>query len=489
MRKTLFVLLAAAILAPIAVAELQNVEVGGSLRLRGNWFTGEIWAWDNHWGNTLANVEQRTRLNVKADFTDKVSAYVELDSYDVWGEDFRSNWLTGVDGRAATNNDVEVYQAYVEANEMWGYPLRLRVGRQELALGSQWLVGVNDSKAWFRGLSFDGVRVTYAPEDFSIDAIWAKLAENSPFEEDGDIDLYALYGTYSGIENISLDAYWILVRDARGIVPDTPNIVPGLGWALQVWEDWFGLDEWDPTTLHTFGLRGAGKLLDDRLDFEAEVAYQIGEADQVGKLFRYWYSDNEADYDNWGANLEVGYTFDTKWTPRVYLGGAWLDGEDNRTADSFGEWIYSLLCPVSRPDASMGFNRLFSNWEYSEFIDNTTLSNVWLIRGGVSAMPTEKIKVLLAVTYYESIDELQTLRWLRFPWDPQSIDSTLGWETGLYATYNYSEDLTFEAGWAHLFVDDGLADGNFVVGNGLANWRGTDTDDADYLYVETKICF
>ncbi|HNT87583.1 MAG TPA: alginate export family protein, partial [Candidatus Hydrogenedentes bacterium] len=150
-----------------AVAELQQVSVGGSIRIRGNYVHNELtgplpqlrWAppllgkrpiggpfnpavasiyhWDDD-GPAYSSVEMRTRLHVKADFTDNVSAFIELDSYDNWGEDFRSNYITGVDGRAASVDDVEVFQAYIEARELWDTPLSMRIGRQELAFGSQW---------------------------------------------------------------------------------------------------------------------------------------------------------------------------------------------------------------------------------------------------------------------------------------------------------------------------------------------------------------
>src|SRR5690606_31870040 len=110
-------------------------------------------------------------------------------------------------------NDVEVYQAYIEANEMFGYPLRLRIGRQELAFGSEWLVGVNDAAAFFQGLSFDAVRLTYATDVFSVDAFAAKLADTTPLEQDGDVDFYGVYGSYLGLEDIVIDAYWMWLRD------------------------------------------------------------------------------------------------------------------------------------------------------------------------------------------------------------------------------------------------------------------------------------
>ena len=62
-------------------AELQNVEIGGSLRIRGNYFNmdysrvkGGYYYDASHNVETFgkhAFVEQRTRLNIKADFTRK----------------------------------------------------------------------------------------------------------------------------------------------------------------------------------------------------------------------------------------------------------------------------------------------------------------------------------------------------------------------------------------------------------------------------------
>jgi hypothetical protein len=148
----LMCLVALVALASGAYAELQNVEVGGSLRIRGRYWmngaagvpgsgpgTGAIlgggginpntplsrfvsralgpfgigtrYDWDKD-GDDLTFVEHRTTLHVKADFTEEVSAFIELDNYSRWGEDFRSqDYITGVDGRAAiegSSAEVEV---------------------------------------------------------------------------------------------------------------------------------------------------------------------------------------------------------------------------------------------------------------------------------------------------------------------------------------------------------------------------------------------
>ncbi|MBX7257881.1 MAG: alginate export family protein [Candidatus Hydrogenedentes bacterium] len=532
MRKSLMIVLAAALLVAVlpAAAELQNVQVGGSIQIRANYYsnlvpnsdtvgpgalgaTQIIWpafflprraigsgafngngvlsafSWDEE-SNDLQFVEQRTRLNVKADFTNEVSAFIELDSYDIWGEDFRSDYITGGDFRAVSNDDVEIYQAYIEANEMFGLPIRMRVGRQELSFGSEWLIGVNDARSQFRGLSFDGLRLTYATDILSVDAFATILAEGGVGEQDGDVNFYGVYASYKGLENISIDAYWLWLRDARSLNDTANNAI------LEFWEDVFNLDDYDVTNLHTVGLRGAGTV--GALDFEAEVAYQFGDADQVGFLFKpFQYGDDDADFEAWGANLEVGYTFDFTWTPRVFLGGAYFDGEDNRDL-SFGEWMNPYY--AFNPKSSVSFNRLFSNWEYSEFFDNSDLSNAWIARGGVSVKPTESVEVLLAVSYFETLEEFDQPAYFTFgnfkvPLAPalsfwtQESDQYLGTEVGLYVTYDYSEDLQFKAGWAHLFTGDGLSDGNFSSGNGLLFNGGTDDKDSDYVFVETKLCF
>ncbi len=435
----------AALLSGVAVAELQNVEVNGKLRIRGNVYESDEDTMDASW------VEQRTRLGVKADFTDAVQAVIELDSYDIWGEDFRSAaYLTGVDGRAASVDDVEMYQAYVKASEMYGTPLSLTIGRQELALGSQWLWGVNaNSSAGFTGLSWDGVKLAYESDVLTVSAVWAKMAETFGEFTQNDIDLYMVYGSYTGLEDIVIDAYASYIEDD----------VPTLG---------------DGTDLFTVGLRGAGKI--GAFDFESEVAYQFGDIEDVVKrLIR---EDDDLDYDAFGVNLEGGYTLEVAWSPRIFAGFTWFEGNDD---DNDGWWF-------GDNDDELSFNRLFSNVEYSEFIDDTSapLSNVFIYRLGVSAAPTENVCLKLVGAYFDVDDEADNRDWL---WWGDDEDGDLGWELGLYADYKYTEDLIFRAGYAHFFAQDGMDDANVVAFNGLLPLVDDEDNDFDYLFLETEIAF
>ncbi len=417
MRKSIFIMaVAVVLLGTMSYAELQNVEVGGKIRIRANWLD-----YDDFGEQSF--VEQRTRLNVKADFTDEVTAFIELDSYDIWGEDFRSqNYLTGVDTRAASVDDVEVYQAYIEAREMWGTPLRLRVGRQEITLGSGWLVGTNDKRYYYTGLSWDAIRMSYVTDVVSVDAIAAKLVESMSDFGENDVDFYSIYGSYTGLEDIVIDAYWMYLRDdATALESD----------------------------LHTLGLRGAGKV--GAFDFEAEAIYQLGNAEDTG----WWFFGTDYDYNNWGVNLELGYTFDVSWQPRVYAGFAYLGGQDFEK-----NWF-------EKDEYDFALNRLFSNWEYSDFIDNTMLTNAFIYRLGVGVQPTEAVKLALEGLYYELDEEVRTGWWLC----SEEYDK-LGWELQLTGAYNYSEDLVFRAGYSHFFGDDLL-----------------DDQDFNYVFAETEISF
>jgi hypothetical protein len=514
-------------LAPCnATAELQTVLVGGELRIRGQaWsnnfgnktgsvFTGNnlryganavtgrpigdpfggqnilsFFDWDSR-GDDYQLVEQRTRLNVRADFTEQISTFVEFEAYHAWGENFRSNYVTGLDQRGV--GDVVVHQGYIEANELFDTPIRLRIGRQEMLLGSGWLIGTGDNLPEFPGLSFDGVRATWMDDQFSVDALWAKLAERSfTVGDNQDTDLFALYGSYTGLEEITLDAYWMLVRDSRDLA-DTA--FPGF---QELFEDWLGLDSYGTTELHTVGVRAAGLI--GGFDYNAEVAYQFGDADAMGFLFRpYGYGDNTAKFSAWAADAEVGYTFDVNWQPRLWLAAAYFDGEDNRDI-TFWEWLNPFSALV-RPESSISFNRLFSDRSYSMILDDQgALSNFWTVQAGVTVQPTEALRLGAEVAWFEAVEPFDQPWHLRVNGGRVTLpglgfltyetDTELGWETGLWAEYHYTADLLFKAGWRHFFVGDGSEDGNFVDLNGLVFNGGTAGKDADYLYLEAELTF
>lgn len=513
-----------ALLAISAAAELQNVEVGGKIEIYGAAYskfydaalldripaaflrgrpmgpngTVSLYRTDGK-GDSFGFFEQRTRLHVKADFTDEVSAFVELDSIDTWGEDFRSvNYVTGADTRSNSGDDVELFQAYIDVAQIWGLPVSLRVGRQELEFGSGWLVGADPGPDYFTGLSFDAIRLTYEQDEFTVDAWAAKVAETFSDFGDGDIDFYGVYATYAlpGGESdedspLQLDLYWMLLRD------DQPVSNTSLGVVGEWWEDVLDRDQYGTTMLHTAGARLSGAWAS--FDYEAEAAYQWGNADALGALFAPvggLYGDSDARWSNWAGHMEAGYTLDVKYSPRLYIGGSYYGGEDRRDL-SFSDW----LNPFNEPEASASFNRLFSSWREDMFFDMSGMSNFWkAYLGATAAFPSDAVELGFSLTYLSALDSFdqpvgmvvdgrRVPFFSMFPFWTDSGSNDLGWQTFVYATYQYSEDLSFEVGWSHYFVGDAMADGVFADDNGLSLLDGLGADDVDYLYFYTVLEF
>jgi hypothetical protein len=489
-----------------AYADLQNVTVNGEVRIRGRYWrhvyanaiagpavpryapayafgrplgpfgTASRFDFDSR-GHDLSLVEMRTRVGVLADFTGDVKAFIELESFDLWGEDFRSAYLTGADARSATTNDVEIYQSYIEVENLAALPLRLRIGRQEMKYGKGWLV--DDIAAAIIGRSWDAIRLTYRNDQFTLDGWWSKLAERSPLEEDGDIDFYGLYGTYTASPALHLSAYWMLVRDARAVHDTQYGLI---GEAV---EYLLGLDQYDTGYLHTVGLRVVGAK--GPWDYDLELAYQFGNADPAGSLFNpFTYGDTGARYGAWAGDVEVGYRPELPWKPRLFIGGAYFEGEDNR-ALTLGEW---LLMGFHRPEASLSFNRLFPGRPYSLILGITQeLSNFWQARAGATVQPFEKVSVGARLAYMAVNEpfDVPVLPFLTFV--TRQADKEIGWNTFAWVRYDYSADLSLTVVWEHLFTGAGLADGNYFARNGLELVAGTDDADADYLHFDVQIRF
>jgi len=435
--RTLGIGLAVVLFAACGMAELQELRVGGSLSITG-------WYYDYDSIETDSYYDQWIRLNVEAKFTDNVTAFIEFDSYDVWGEDFRSDYFRGLDLRADSSNDPEVYQAYIEAAHMWNTPLRLRVGRQELMFGSEWLIGNNSDASPVFGQSFDAIRATWDAETWSVDAVAAKLAERfGDFAQD-DTDLYMIYGACKALEDHEFDVYWMYVRDDGATIR-------------------YSVD------LHTVGVRAAGAF--GSLDYEVEFAWQFGGVDEVPSACPFGFGEADVDYDTPGLTATLGYTFDCCWTPRPFVNFTWLSGGDPDRS------IWSN-------DRTLPFNRLFSDVEYSEFLYFTELSNVLVYAAGLDLQPTECLALSLLVSRLEA-DEAYDNPAL---FGGGKLEDDLGWEVAVSAKYQYSQDLLFYAAYAHLFGDDGLA-GNYIVGSGLQPWEGSADDDYDAVYAGMQVSF
>ncbi len=503
--RLLYVAVFALLLAVQATAELTQVQVGGEIRIRGRYYwnawedglvsripnnqlrgrpigvggTRSRFKWDSA-GSDWTRYETALLLNVKADFTDKVSAFIELYDFHIWSEGFRSDYLTGASRPDAGVASVQLNQGYIEMRELFDQPLQLRIGKQDLFFGKGWLVANMMTPSQF--ISFDAIKLTYDANNFAVDAFTAKLSENA-FADDSDVNFYGLYGTYSGFSPLNLSLYWFFVHD-RTDIPRHESTRLGRWLNTRMGYDY------SATKLHTIGTRVFGKY--EGFDYDLELAYQFGDASHMGAMFRPVgsnFGDPGAKYDHWAAELMVGYTFrDVAWQPRVYLHGVFFEGQDNRDI-TFGEW----LNPFYRPKASVSFNRLFTEKNYMPVVnDNSWLSNFYQANIGLELQPTPKLRLHAHVAknwIHKPFNPPKSIRFggRRIPiaptlsfWTDDGSDD-IGWEVAAWVRYQYSEDLWFMLYGNYLWPGSGLTDGAFMHFYGTEFSGGSAKKNAGYL--------
>jgi hypothetical protein len=465
MKKTtlLLALVLVVAMAVPAAAEVEEITVGGSIQARyqlldpGFGFVYipvmeeefDAFTFDDdfhsmYWGT------QRTLINVDAKLTGGVRAFAELQSFDFWGLNEEEIPFDGPSVRGDIgdlsilpltypyqnfgfyagqgNPGVDLYQAYIEMDNIADTPLMARIGRQELVYGREWLVGNNNAGMNFSGLSFDGVKAGYESDVLSVDAWWTQLEDfATPLQgvsQDDSIDFFGVYGTYSGIENMAIDAYFLWVRN--DLFSDVDDLFTVGARVAGCWDSPVGL-----------------------LDYNVEGAYQFGDTGFGG------------DYNAWAIDALAGYTFDQiTWAPRIEAEYARFSGDD----DPFDDDIET-------------FTRLFSDVHYGELnlggnLDSL-MTNMNVFRGGVAAAPMEQCALSADVYYFLLADDDGLV--LGIP--NQGNDDSVGWELDLAADYQYTEDLNLRAGWAIFWPGDAIDD-----------TFGSD-DTENYVYVQAMLVF
>lgn len=422
--------------------------------------------------------EMQTRLHVRAEFSGGVTTFAEIESTEIQGSGFRSDLATGAD--TPGKGSLRLLQSYVELDPVRGLPLRIRIGRQDLNMGKGWLVGNYNTSV--SGLSFDAIRATATPGNWTVDAWWSKL--NERYGGDNDVDFYCVYATYAGFTPMHASVYWLGVRDGK--TGEDTHLSTAGEWI----EAFAGLDQYEPTFLHTVGTRVWGQW--GALDYDGEFAYQFGPAGAPGHGFKPMggrYGDGDARFGNFGTDMEIGYTTGWRWSPRFYLGAAWYQGHDRRKSGG-GTW----LNPFDSPEASLSFNRLFatSTTKYSIILDSAqVLSNFKSLRAGYILTFSERTDLGLEAKQFwvdEVFDRPATAIPILGFWTVPS-DGNIGLQTSVWGKHYLTTDLWVRFRWEHLFSGQAIDDGNFIDRNGLEFLQGRKADDADYLETMVGIKF
>jgi hypothetical protein len=156
-------------------------------------------------------------------------------------------------------NQADLLNAFfdVKVANIGDYPAYLRVGRQEMLLGSQRLISPLDWGNTRR--TFQGVRLFRQGEKFDIDAFWLQpvVPNATQFDSvDNNRNFAGLWTTYRPKKGTFVDAYYLFLDDTNNRTA-------------------LGLNR-SPFNVHTLGARYAGDK-DNRFLWDVEGMLQLGE--------------------------------------------------------------------------------------------------------------------------------------------------------------------------------------------------------------------
>jgi hypothetical protein len=430
--------LAAALVVPAAPAKAADMEMGstkvsisGQLRERIHWYASEVGSGD---GNRVLG-SYRARLKIKAELTDGVTAVFTPQAVGYWGENNQGLFLgestdepayvAAADrGVSGTTNTVNMHEAYMLISNAFGVNgLIIKLGRQEINLGNQRLIGaVGWSQA---GRSFDGVLLGYSAGDYGMAAFfYGKLGDTvkrfdawvMPGEDEGllsDIDLYVT--TWQG------------------------KLAPfGIGGTYEI-----------TNILVNPRVHGSINTIYGRVtpafdtDY-AKVKLNLEAATQTGE------NEDGYDYGGYFFSVGAGASFeDVAWTPDVFIGYDYYSGDDDpddTDLDAFWsvlptahKWLGHADLVWLNPNGPSFY--LFNNRLPQQ--GDPGITDLYIKLG---VKPMDKISAHLDFHYFKSAEDVV---------GPEGqTDDSVGWETDFAVKYKYSRNLCLTLGWDHFDPDD-----------------------------------
>jgi hypothetical protein len=202
--------------APLSAQE-PEIHLRGQIRPRLESRTPVDGSWDTF-------TSMRARAALEALLQSRVRIFLQFQDVRVFGEE--GNTL----GDYQADN-FDLHQGYLELGAVPKVGGSLRIGRQEMALGEQRLVGAVDWTQQAR--SFDGARYTL-PEfgKVRLDLFGMKLREETAGTQEFDSDFLGAWGTLDLEERGSLDLFGLFVTDSRADGSDLQTI--GALWRVGV---------------------------------------------------------------------------------------------------------------------------------------------------------------------------------------------------------------------------------------------------------------
>jgi hypothetical protein len=465
--KKLLVAALMVVLASPAFAAIQNVKVSGDITTSfidrnnfdlggtvGDTAVGSIpaFSWDPVGLKRQDVFITQTRLRVDADLSDNVSTTVGLINERAWNSENSFGFNPGggvVSDPYSNDTNVQLYLASVTLREFLYSPLTVTVGRQVFSYGNGLILGdggPNNSATgnlaaiaadFTEETAYDGVTAILDYKPLTISMIYFKNSQSilngNPESDAASSDVYGINANYqlSDPMNTVFETYMfsrLNGNDASG------TTVADKG-----------------STLFVPGLRASTNPIKG-LNVQGEVAWQLGDNPVVDTVNGK--SVNEAEHrDAMAAQFLASYSLPVldKYKPTVNAAFTYVSGDKNG-GSNYGAVPYKS----SKIDTAWDeFNKV----QGAGTIYNTMfpLTNMYIYSLGAAVNPLEDVTASVtwsdlyaAQAYSSPYNQLFLMQPDGTGFNvPTSNKKSLGNETDINLTYNYTEDVTFgvSVGW------------------------------------------
>ena len=329
---------------------------------------------------------------------------------------------SGAQNSSVDSNVFDIREAFVDIGSE---DLFVRLGRQELILGSQRLIGSRDGTNVRRG--WDGVRGVYQNGAWRIDALAMALVEVDPdgvFDDQAD-ESRLLGGVYAtGPAPLGKIDLYALYSEA-----DNRRTIEGLANQQR----------------YSFGVRSFGER--GPVFWNWEAIYQFGR-------------HGAADISAWTLATSTAYRFDVAWSPQIELSANVASGDDTRGDGELGT-----------------FDALYPRGNY--FSDAAILgpANFYNFNPYLRLSPTDRLDLSFDVNWFWRLEDADGIygppgNILRAPSGSRAGFVSTGLSAG--AAYRLAENLSLELIYAH------NAPGDFIAETGA-------DDPVDFLELTLRV--
>ncbi|MFA5373968.1 MAG: alginate export family protein [Candidatus Omnitrophota bacterium] len=398
-----------------AFAEVQNVKIGGDITTV--WVDRQNLDFQKA-SNSISDFATITRVKIEANLTDNVDATVRLLNERLWSS---TNENTS-GGSVNSDSDITIDEAYVTLKDFLkdttNVPLTLKVGRQNVRIGSGLLIGdpdTNQNVSTTSGLNVNGLRdlsarksfdaivgvLDYDPLTVTAGYIKGSIGTDVNAMKD-DVNAYVINAAYdTGVKDTIAEATYLLYRQRE-----------------------------TKANVANYGIRLTSTPIEN-LSLEGEFVFQDSETAKADKK-RQQGSDS-------AISLCASYLFeDVVWKPKLGMDYGRLSGQWNP--------LFEDLTPAELA------NLIFPN------------TNVSVIGGSLLAKPKDDVTLKLRYANFQVVEKYYDTETWASPGTGATYTMTdkkdLGDEIDLGVVYDYTEDVQLGLTYAMFMPGDAFSSVN-----------------------------